>query len=152
MLCFIFSGGRSFDWPTMAEDHTKLCTFTFQYQRWQSTGCTAWLKNENICMFDSDITHDPLHCWMLKHPFPCSGSGKRAAWVAGLPSPSWMLQVQWAELLTPKLYLASLHHPWPSLAWWAFLRLWLHWHVDSVMALPSNKRGCIFDYKRSRVV
>lgn len=28
MLCFIFSGGRSLDWPTMAESHMKRSVFT----------------------------------------------------------------------------------------------------------------------------
>lgn len=142
MLCFIFSGGRSLDWPTMAESHVKkmhLHFLTPTVTKWWSTGCTVQLRY--VCFLFSGNTHDPQHCWMQKHPSPCSGSGRRAAWVAGLPSRSWKLQAQRAELLTPKLNPALLHHPWLSLAWWASLRLWLHWHVDSVMALPSKQKG-----------
>lgn len=141
MLCFIFSGGRSLDWPTMAESYMKWCSLTFRYERLHCDG--VQLINESIKSLDFflDSTHDPQHCWMQKHPFPCSGSGKQAVWVADLPSPSWRLQAQRAELLTPRLSPASLHHPWLSSAWWAFLRLWLHWHVDSVMALPSKQKG-----------
>lgn len=102
---------------------------------------TAHKRKHKIIGVFFDSTHDPQHCWMQKHPFPCSGSGKQAVWVADLPSPSWRLQAQRAELLTPRLSPASLHHPWLSSAWWAFLRLWLHWHVDSVMALPSKQKG-----------
>lgn len=143
MLCFIFSGGRSLDWPTMAGRHIKRFTFNLAFMnapKWRiSQHHCNWIFTVGKNFMKSTITHGPQRCSMQKHPFLCSGSGIQAGWVAALPFPSWRVQDQRAELLPLEWPLASLHHPWLSLAWWASPALGLHWHVHSVMSWPWKR-------------
>lgn len=129
MLCFIFSGGRSLDWPTIAESQIKYSRSTFLF--------SANISRRNIFVFvKSTKAHGPQRCSLQKHPFLCFGSGTRAGWVAAPPSPSWRVPDQWAGQLLQEECPASLHRPWLSWAWWASPGQELRWQAYSVTALP----------------